>query len=136
MNAADWVPIREELRGYEPYGAPQLPDVPVQLNVNENPYASERGVAADIAEAVRRGRDVPQPLSGSRGSRTRERLGGVPRPAGVPDHARQVWAANGSNEVMLQLLAGVRRARAARRCSFAPTYSMYPEYARDTPPRG
>ena len=27
------VPLREELRGIEPYGAPQL-DVPVQLNVN------------------------------------------------------------------------------------------------------
>ena len=36
------LPLREELRGIEPYGAPQL-DVPVQLNVNENPYAPERG---------------------------------------------------------------------------------------------
>ena len=31
------LPLREELRGLEPYGAPQL-DVPVRLNVNENPY--------------------------------------------------------------------------------------------------
>ena len=43
----------------------------------------------------------------------------------------QVWAANGSNEVMLQLLqafAGPGRTA----LSFAPTYSMYPEYARVT----
>ena len=43
----------------------------------------------------------------------------------------QVWAANGSNEVMLQLLqafGGPGRSV----LSFAPTYSMYPEYARDT----
>ena len=33
--------LREELRGIEPYGAPQL-DVPVQLNVNENPYPPPR----------------------------------------------------------------------------------------------
>ena len=42
-----------------------------------------------------------------------------------------MWAANGSNEVMLQLLqayAGPGRTA----LSFAPTYSMYPEYARDT----
>ena len=43
----------------------------------------------------------------------------------------QVWAANGSNEVMLHLLqafGGPGRTAV----SFAPTYSMYPEYARDT----
>jgi histidinol-phosphate aminotransferase len=42
-----------------------------------------------------------------------------------------VWAANGSNEVMLHVLqafAGPDRTVV----SFAPTYSMYPEYARDT----
>jgi histidinol-phosphate aminotransferase len=42
-----------------------------------------------------------------------------------------VWAANGSNEVMLQLLqafGGPGRTV----LSFAPTYSMYPEYARDS----
>ena len=41
-----------------------------------------------------------------------------------------MWAANGSNEVMLQLLqafGGPGRTAV----SFAPTYSMYPEYARD-----
>jgi histidinol-phosphate aminotransferase len=45
--------------------------------------------------------------------------------------AEQIWAANGSNEVMLHVLlafAGPGR----RVLSFAPTYSMYPEYARDT----
>jgi histidinol-phosphate aminotransferase len=41
-------PLREELRGIEPYGAPQL-DVPVQLNVNENPYGPSPAVVDDIA---------------------------------------------------------------------------------------
>jgi histidinol-phosphate aminotransferase len=44
-------PLREELRGIAPYGAPQL-DVPVQLNVNENPYGPSEACAADIAAAV------------------------------------------------------------------------------------
>jgi len=45
------VPLREELRGIQPYGAPQL-DVPVQLNVNENPYGPSPACIADIATAV------------------------------------------------------------------------------------
>jgi histidinol-phosphate aminotransferase len=46
-----WPPLREELVGLEPYGAPQL-DVPVQLNVNENPYGPSPMVVSEIAAAV------------------------------------------------------------------------------------
>ena len=42
------LPLREELRGIEPYGAPQL-DVPDALNVNENPYPPSEAVVADVA---------------------------------------------------------------------------------------
>ncbi len=55
MSSPDaWPPLREELRGLRPYGAPQLPleSVPVQLNVNENPYPPSAAVVADIATAV------------------------------------------------------------------------------------
>ena len=59
----------------------------------------------------------------------RDRAGGLPRATASPPE--QVWAANGSNEVMLQLLQAFGGpGRTA--LSFAPTYSMYPEYARDT----
>ena len=119
--------IREELRGIEPYGAPQL-DVPVCLNVNENPYPPSAAVVADIersvAEAARGlnrypDRDFPA---------LREALAGY---LGHGVTAGQVWAANGSNEVMLHLLQAFGGpGRLA--LSFAPTYSMYPEYARDT----
>ena len=46
-----WPPLRDELKGLTPYGAPQL-DVPVRLNVNENPYGPSPECAADIATAV------------------------------------------------------------------------------------
>ncbi len=45
------LPLRPELEGLEPYGAPQL-DVPVRLNVNENPYPPSDAVVTDIADAV------------------------------------------------------------------------------------
>lgn len=125
------LPLRPELRGLAPYGAPQL-QVPVVLNVNENPYPPSEGVAADIAAAV---------LEAARGlNRYPDREFGalradlatyLARESGVRLAPEQIWAANGSNEVMLHLLQAFGGpGRTA--LSFAPTYSMYPEYARDT----
>lgn len=133
-DPAAWPPLREELRGIEPYGAPQIPSdvAPVQLNVNENPYGPSPACVADIATAaaeaaVTLNRYPDREFVALRQSLawylSRDTLAGI-----VPE---QVWAANGSNEVMLQLLqafGGPGRTAV----SFAPTYSMYPEYARDT----
>ena len=125
------LPIRPELAGEEPYGAPQL-DVPVLLNVNENPYAPGPEVVASIAAAV------AEAASGLNRYPDRDFLGlrgdlaaYLGAESGVALTAEQLWAANGSNEVMLHVLqafAGPGRTVV----SFAPTYSMYPEYARDT----
>lgn len=125
------LPLRPELADEEPYGAPQL-DVPVLLNVNENPYAPSDAViatiAADVAEAARSLNRYPdRDALGLRGDLAAYLL----TESGVALRAEQVWAANGSNEVMLHLLqafGGPGRTVV----SFAPTYSMYPEYARDT----
>jgi histidinol-phosphate aminotransferase len=125
-------PLREELRGIEPYGAPQL-DVPVQLNVNENPYPPSAAVVADIATAVAHAATSLNRYPDREFVELRTALAAyLSTEAGpVPVTPEQVWAANGSNEVMLQLLqafGGPGRTAV----SFAPTYSMYPEYARDT----
>jgi histidinol-phosphate aminotransferase len=125
------LPIRDELKALEPYGAPQL-DVPVLLNVNENPYPPSEAVVADIATAV------AQAARGLNRYPDREFLGlradlaaYLGWESGAQLDAEQVWAANGSNEVMLHLLQAFGGpGRTA--LSFAPTYSMYPEYARDT----
>ena len=120
-------PIREELRGLEPYGAPQL-DVPVRLNVNENPYPPPSAVVADIERAVATAARQLNRYPDREFTELREALAAHLGHGVTPD---QVWAANGSNEVMLHLLqafGGPGRLAV----SFAPTYSMYPEYARDT----
>lgn len=124
------LPVRPELSGEVPYGAPQL-DVPVLLNVNENPYAPSDAVVATIAARV------TQAARGLHRYPDREMLelrAGLARylerESGVRRTAEQVWVANGSNEIMLQLLQAFGGpGRTA--LSFAPTYSMYPEYARD-----
>lgn len=126
-----WPPLREELRGIEPYGAPQL-DVPVQLNVNENPYGPSQACIDDIAAAAAEAAATLNRYPDREFTDLRTALAAylsTDTPAGIAPE--QVWAANGSNEVMLQLLqafGGPGRTAV----SFAPTYSMYPEYARDT----
>lgn len=126
-----WPPLREELRGIEPYGAPQL-DVPVQLNVNENPYGPSPEAAADIAAAVGRAATTLNRYPDREFVELREALAAYLNTSGGHGiTADRVWAANGSNEIMLQLLQAFGGpGRVA--LSFAPTYSMYPEYARDT----
>jgi histidinol-phosphate aminotransferase len=123
------LPLREELRGIEPYGAPQLStDVaPVQLNVNENPYPPSEAVVADVADAVAVAARTLNRYPDREFTALREDLAAY---LGHGVTSDQVWAANGSNEVMLQILqafGGPGRTAV----SFAPTYSMYPEYARD-----
>ena len=124
-------PIRPELAGIEPYGAPQL-DVPVQLNVNENPYGPSEACIRDIAESVARASADLNRYPDREFVALREALATyLSRDTEAGVEAAQVWAANGSNEVMLQLLqafGGPDRTAV----SFAPPYSMYPEYARDT----
>jgi histidinol-phosphate aminotransferase len=127
-------PLREELQGIEPYGAPQLSleQAPVQLNVNENPYGPSPEAAADIARAVGEAAVSLNRYPDREFVELRTALAAYLDTSGgtgiTPD---MVWAANGSNEVMLQLLQAFGGpGRVA--LSFAPTYSMYPEYARDT----
>ena len=125
------LPIRPDLVGIWSYGAPQL-DVPARLNVNENPFPLPGELVDAITDSVRAivpglnrypDRDATalrQALADYVGTQT-------PAHVGVD----QVWAANGSNEVMHHLfLAFGGPGRSA--LTFTPTYSMYPEYARDT----
>lgn len=121
------LPLRPELVGELPYGAPQL-DVPYCLNVNENPYPPSERVVAEIAAAVA---DAARGMNRYPDRDALALRSDLAEYLGHGLDASQVWAANGSNEVMLHVLmafGGPGRSV----LSFAPTYSMYPEYARDT----
>ncbi len=121
------LPLRPELVGEQPYGAPQL-DVAHCLNVNENPYPPSEQVVAEIGAAV------SEAARGMNRYPDRDALALRSDLAGYLGHgleASQVWAANGSNEVMLHVMMAFG-GPGRQAMSFAPTYSMYPEYARDT----
>ncbi|MEU6459117.1 histidinol-phosphate transaminase [Streptomyces sp. NPDC127113] len=127
----DDLPVRDELRGKSPYGAPQL-DVPVRLNTNENPYPLPEALVERITERVREAardlnrypdRDAVELRTGLAEYLTKT--------SGHPLETGNVWAANGSNEVIQQLLqtfGGPGRTA----IGFEPSYSMHGLIARGT----
>lgn len=115
--------VRDDLRSVVPYGAPQL-DVPVRLNTNETPDAPPEAFLEELA------RRLPTLDLNRYPDRDAVRLRtALAEREGL--EAAQVWVANGSNEVLLQLLqayGGPGRSALL----FRPGYSMYPELCRTT----
>jgi len=121
------LPLRPELVGEEPYGAPQL-DVPVRLNVNENPFPPSPRVRQEMAEAVVGTAAGVNRYPDREAWALRQALAAYLGHGVTPE---MVWAANGSNEVMVHVLSAFGGPGRSV-LSFTPTYSMYPEYARNT----
>ena len=121
------LPLRADLRGLKPYGAPQAP-LPVALNVNENTHPVPPEVADDILDSIAIAlRDVNR-YPDREFTALRE---GFADYLGHGLTRDQIWAANGSNEVLqhlLQAFAGPGRSA----FGFAPSYSMYPLLTRGT----
>ncbi len=121
------LPIREDLRGRTPYGAPQL-DVAVRLNTNENSYSLPDAVVDAIAKAVQ------AELGDLNRYPDRDAVALRTDLADYLGHgltAANVWAANGSNEVQQQLLQAFGGpGRSA--LGFGPSYSMHPLLAAGT----
>ncbi|GAA2180853.1 histidinol-phosphate transaminase [Leucobacter tardus] len=130
MTQLSDLPLRDNLVGKLPYGAPQEP-VPVSLNVNENTHPIPDEVVDDVvAELTRAVRGVNRYPDREFGA-LRAALAGY---LGHDLRAEQIWAANGSNEVLQQILqafGGPGRSL----LSFTPTYSMYPLLAAGTDTR-
>jgi histidinol-phosphate aminotransferase len=118
---APWLPLRPDLAGHEPYGAPQI-DVPVRLNTNENPYPPSPALASAITAAVGEVAGTLNRYPDRDAVALRAELAGY---LGHQLTASQVWAANGSNEIIQQLLQAFGGpGRTA--LGFEPSYSMHP----------
>jgi histidinol-phosphate aminotransferase len=132
--ALDDLPLRDDLRGQQPYGAPQL-DVSVRLNTNENPFSPDDEIVATILEHVDRVAHGLNRYPDRDAWELREALAQYAgaRP-GSELRASQVWAANGSNEVLQQLLQAFGGpGRTA--LGFEPSYAMHRLISRGTSTR-
>ncbi|MDT0265011.1 histidinol-phosphate transaminase [Streptomyces sp. DSM 44915] len=131
MTRIDDLPIRAELRGKSPYGAPQL-NVPVQLNTNENPHPLPDALVQRIAERVSEAARTLNRYPDRDAVVLRTQLADyLARTTGHPLEPAQLWAANGSNEILQQLLqtfGGPGRTA----LGFDPSYSMHALIARGT----
>ena len=121
------LPLREDLRGMSPYGAPQL-QVEVALNTNENTHPVPADVVQAIGDRVHRVAAELNRYPDRDFTELRRALAGYLGHGLTEDN---LWAANGSNEILQQLLqafGGPGRSV----LSFVPTYSMYPLLALGT----
>ena len=123
----DWLPLRDDLRVMSPYGAPQLPAEAV-MNTNENPYAPSPQLAqaislriASVAETLNRYPDRDANV-------LREKLAEfINSLSGTSFTQKNIWAANGSNEIIQSLFLAFGKGVAI---GFTPSYSMHPLIAK------
>ncbi len=121
VTSLDELPLRDDLRGLTPYGAPQAP-LPVALNVNENTHPVPESVVGDILDDIALALSDVNRYPDREFTQLREAFAAY---LGHDLTADQIWAGNGSNEVLqhiMQAFAGPGRTA----FGFAPTYSMYP----------
>ena len=125
------LPLREDLRGKSPYGAPQL-TVPVRLNTNENPHPPSHALVEDVAVSVREAAaDLHRYPDRDAVALRTDLAAYLVAQTGVALTVDNVWAANGSNEILQQLLQAFGGpGRSA--LGFVPSYSMHPILAAGT----
>ena len=119
------LPLREDLRGKSPYGAPQL-NVPVRLNTNENPHPPTQALVDDVTASVQAvaGDLHRYPDRDAVALRT-DLAAYLTAQTGTEVSVENLWAANGSNEILQQLLQAFGGpGRSA--IGFVPSYSMHP----------
>jgi len=127
----DDLPLREDLRGRSPYGAPQL-DVEFRLNTNENPYPPSPALVAAVTAAVAEAAASLHRYPDRDAVALRADLAAyLTTSTGVPLAVENLWAANGSNEILQQILQAFGGpGRTA--LGFEPSYSMHPIIAAGT----
>jgi len=99
----EWLPLREDLRSLTPYGAPQI-DSQARLNTNENPYPPSPAL---IEAITRRVEEVSSSLNRYPDRDAWQLRTGLAEflneRSSQSFKAEQIWAANGSNEIIQSL---------------------------------
>ena len=127
MTELNDLPIRDSLRGRTPYGAPQL-HVPIALNVNENTHEISEDILLDVIRKIAESLKDINRYPDREFTALRELLSAY---LGHGINANNVWAANGSNEILQQLFMAFG-GPGRKALSFSPTYSMYSLIAQST----
>ena len=124
-----WLPLREPLKPMSPYGAPQVA-ASAQLNTNENPFALSSALVAAITKRVA---EVSATLNRYPDRDAIALRAGLAKyitaQTGIFFDVANLWAANGSNEIIQSIFLAFGRESAL---GFTPSYSMHPLIAKVT----
>lgn len=118
------LPLSKRFKDSQPYGAPVL-DLELKLNTNENPYPLPAEVKAEILKELSQKLDAvnryPDRLQVEARTALAKYLYEITNVAISPT---QVWAANGSNEILNQILLAFHDPGEVA-LGFEPSYSMH-----------
>ena len=129
MSWPTWLPLRETLRPLSPYGAPQVP-AQAALNTNENPYSPSPALQKAITDAVAKVAADLNRYPDRDATALRTKLANyINELSGTHMSAENVWAANGSNEIIQSIFLAFAGGPVL---GFTPSYSMHPLIAKVT----
>jgi histidinol-phosphate aminotransferase len=129
MSWPSWLPLRENLRPLSPYGAPQVP-AQASLNTNENPYSPSPGLQKAITDAIAQVAADLNRYPDRDATVLRSKLANyINELSGTKFSADNVWAANGSNEIIQSIFLAFAGGPVL---GFTPSYSMHPLIAKVT----
>ncbi len=129
MSWPSWLPLREALRPMSPYGAPQVP-AQASLNTNENPYSPSPALQKAITDAVAKVAADLNRYPDRDATALRTKLAGyINELSGTHMSADNIWAANGSNEIIQSIFLAFAQGLVL---GFTPSYSMHPLIAKVT----
>ena len=121
VNWPTWLPLRDDLQSLSPYGAPQLPAEAV-MNTNENPYAPSKELAQAISLRVAEVATSLNRYPDRDATKLRSKLADfINSLSGTTLTNENIWAANGSNEIIQSLFLAFGKSSAL---GFTPSYSM------------
>ena len=122
-----WLPLRADLQPLTPYGAPQIP-CDASLNTNENPFPPSPRVQQAITDAVSRTASTLNRYPDRDANELRAELAIYINERSVTGFSvKNIWAANGSNEIIQSIFLAFGAGRAM---GFIPSYSMHPLIAK------
>ena len=129
MSWPSWLPLREALRPMSPYGAPQVP-AQASLNTNENPYSPSPALQQAITDAAAKVAADLNRYPDRDATALRTKLAGyINELSGTKFSADNIWAANGSNEIIQSIFLAFAQGPVL---GFTPSYSMHPLIAKVT----
>lgn len=131
LDWPNWLPLRKDLKDQSPYGAPQLP-LEVKLNTNENPFSLSPALVKKLSEAIANSAKDFNRYPDRDAIELRSELAKyLSSTTGVNLSVDQIWAANGSNEIIQTLFLAFAGA-GVNSLGFTPSYSMHENIARST----